>query len=151
MAEGPTEPVTSYVVIVTGSRVFDVLLDVVIALVLVWIVLIGALAVLRPKGVVLRDAVRILPDLLRLIRRLSMDRSQPRGVRVRLGLLMVYLALPIDLVPDFIPVLGYADDAIIVAAVLRSIVRRVGIDAVREQWPGSDAGFETVRRMCRLT
>ncbi|MCE5292443.1 MAG: DUF1232 domain-containing protein [Nocardiaceae bacterium] len=134
----------------TGSRVLDVLLDVVIALILVWIVLIGALAVVRPKGVVLRDAVRILPDLLRLIRRLSADRSQPRGVRVRLGLLMVYLALPIDLVPDFIPVLGYADDAIIVAAVLRSIVRRVGLDAVREQWPGSEAGFETVRRICRM-
>nr|WP_211220066.1 YkvA family protein [Smaragdicoccus niigatensis] len=113
--------------------------------------MIVALAVIRPKGVVLRDAMRILPDLLRLIRRLSADRSQPRGVRVRLGLLMVYLALPIDLVPDFIPVLGYADDAIIVAWVLRSIVRRVGIDAVRDQWPGSDAGFETVRRICRLT
>ncbi|CAM3640064.1 YkvA family protein [Smaragdicoccus niigatensis] len=136
---------------VTGSRVFDVLVDVVIALILLWIVMIVALAVIRPKGVVLRDAMRILPDLLRLIRRLSADRSQPRGVRVRLGLLMVYLALPIDLVPDFIPVLGYADDAIIVAWVLRSIVRRVGIDAVRDQWPGSDAGFETVRRICRLT
>nr|WP_026306422.1 DUF1232 domain-containing protein [Smaragdicoccus niigatensis] len=135
----------------TGSRVFDVLVDVVIALILLWIVMIVALAVIRPKGVVLRDAMRILPDLLRLIRRLSADRSQPRGVRVRLGLLMVYLALPIDLVPDFIPVLGYADDAIIVAWVLRSIVRRVGIDAVRDQWPGSDAGFETVRRICRLT
>lgn len=54
---------------------------------------------------------------------------------------MVYLALPIDLVPDFIPVLGYADDAIIVAAVLRGVVRRAGIDAVRAQWPGTDDGF----------
>jgi uncharacterized membrane protein YkvA (DUF1232 family) len=129
---------------------FDVVLGVVVALALVWIVLIGALAVLRPEGAVLRDVVRILPDLLRLIHRLSADRSFGRGVRVRLGLLLAYLALPIDLVPDFIPVLGYADDAIIVAAVLRSVVRRVGIDAVRDKWPGSDAGFETVRRICRL-
>ena len=52
-------------------------------------------------------------------------------MRVRLALLLAYLALPIDLIPDFIPVLGYADDAIIVTAVLRSVVRRAGLDAVR--------------------
>jgi uncharacterized membrane protein YkvA (DUF1232 family) len=81
-------------------------------------------------------------------RRLAADRDLPRGVRVRLGLLMVYLAVPIDLVPDFIPVLGYADDAIIVVAVLRSTVRRAGLAAVRAHWPGSDDGFAA---MCRLT
>src|SRR5690349_15414025 len=108
------------------------------------------MVVMRPKGVVLRDAMRILPDLLRLIRRLSADRSLARGVRIRLALLMIYLALPIDLIPDFIPVLGYADDAIVVAAVLRSVVRRVGLEAVRGHWPGTDAGFETVQRICRL-
>lgn len=56
--------------------------------------------------------------------------------------------MPIDLVPDFIPVLGYADDAIIVAVVLRSVVRRAGIDAVRGHWPGSADGFAA---LCRIT
>ena len=55
-------------------------------------------------------------------------------MRVRLWLLTGYLAMPIDLVPDVIPVLGYADDAIIVAIALRSVVRRAGIDAVRGHW-----------------
>lgn len=48
---------------------------------------------------------------------------------------MVYLAIPIDLVPDFVPVLGYADDAIIVTLVLRSVVRRAGLGAVRHHCP----------------
>jgi hypothetical protein len=55
--------------------------------------------------------MRLLPDLLRLLRRLATDRALPRGVRIRLALLMAYLAIPIDVIPDFIPVLGYADDA----------------------------------------
>nr|WP_238342492.1 DUF1232 domain-containing protein [Actinopolymorpha rutila] len=110
--------------------------------------LIAALAVMRPKGSLLTEALRILPDLLRLLRRLTTDPDLPRGVRIRLTLLMAYLALPIDLIPDFIPVLGYADDAIIVAAVLRSVVRRAGIDAVRRHWPGTDDGFTA---LCRLT
>ena len=69
--------------------------------------------------------------MLRLLSRLAADKTLPRGVRIRLGLLLAYLAIPIDLIPDFIPVLGYADDVIIVTAVLRSVVRVAGIDAVR--------------------
>ena len=66
------------------------------------------------------------------------------------ALLLAYLAFPIDLIPDFIPVLGYADDAIIVAAVLRSVVRRAGIDSVRAHWPGTDDGFAAVARLTGL-
>jgi uncharacterized membrane protein YkvA (DUF1232 family) len=51
-------------------------------------------------------------------------------------------------VPDFIPVLGYADDAIIVAAVLRWVVRQAGVQALRRQWPGTDDGFAV---LCRIT
>ncbi|WP_410573959.1 YkvA family protein [Amycolatopsis sp. cmx-4-61] len=120
------------------------------ALLLTWLVLIAALLVARPRGGLLREAVRLLPDVLRLIRRLAADRTLPRGVRVRLGLLLAYLALPIDLVPDFIPVLGYADDAIVVTAVLRGVVRRAGLDAVRAHWPGTDDGFAALVRLTRL-
>jgi uncharacterized membrane protein YkvA (DUF1232 family) len=73
--------------------------------------------------------------------------SCPRGIRIRLGLLSAYLALPIDLIPDFVPILGYADDAIIVTAVLRSVVRRAGVDAVRVHWPGTDDGFIALARL----
>jgi uncharacterized membrane protein YkvA (DUF1232 family) len=88
--------------------------------------------------------------VLRLVRRLAADKTLPRGVRIRLGLLVVYLAIPIDLIPDFVPVLGYADDAIIVTAVLRGVVRRAGLDAVRAHWPGTDDGFAAVARLTGL-
>jgi uncharacterized membrane protein YkvA (DUF1232 family) len=135
---------------VTGSFRWDLVIGVAVALVVTWIALVVALALLRPRGGLLREAMRILPDVLRLIRRLAADKALPTGVRVRLGLLLAYLALPFDLVPDFIPVLGYADDAIIVTLVLRSVVRRAGIDAVQAHWPGSDDGFLALRRLTGL-
>lgn len=134
----------------TGSFWWDLVIGVVAALLLTWLVLVIALIVVRPRGGLLREAVRILPDVLRLVRRLAADRSLPRGARVRLGLVLVYLALPIDLVPDFIPVLGYADDAIIVTAVLRGVVRRAGLDAVRAHWPGTEDGFAVLVRLAGL-
>lgn len=121
-----------------------------IALVVVWLALVVVLLVAKPGKAQLGEALRLLPDLLRLLRRLAGDPALPRGVRVRLGLLLVYLAVPIDLVPDFIPVLGYADDAIIVTAVLRSTVRRAGLDAVRAHWPGTEDGFAAVCRLAGL-
>ena len=74
----------------------------------------------------------------------------PRGVRVRLWLLGAYLALPFDLVPDFIPVIGYADDAILVAITLRSVVRRAGADAVKRHWRGSPDGLAALWRVAGL-
>lgn len=132
----------------TGSYWWDLVIGLATALVLAWTVLVVALVIVRPRGGLVREAMRILPDVLRLVRRLAADKTLPRGVRVLLGLLLAYLAMPFDLIPDFVPVLGYADDAIIVTAVLRSVVRRAGIDAVRVHWPGSDDGFDA---LCRLT
>jgi uncharacterized membrane protein YkvA (DUF1232 family) len=123
---------------------------VLIALAFVWTTLIITLVLLRPKGGLLREAMRILPDTIGLLRRLATDRSVGVGVRVRLWLLFAYLANPIDLIPDFVPVLGYADDAIIVAAVLRSVVRRAGPDAIRRNWPGTAEGLAIVWRLARL-
>jgi uncharacterized membrane protein YkvA (DUF1232 family) len=120
------------------------------ALVLVWLALILTVVVARPRGDLLQQALRLLPDLLRLLRRLAGDRSLPRGVRVRLWLLLAYLAIPIDVVPDVIPVLGYADDAIIATAVLRSVVRRAGLEALHRHWPGTDDGLAAVIRLCGL-
>ncbi|WP_411374485.1 YkvA family protein [Arthrobacter sp. MPF02] len=51
---------------------------------------------------------------------------------------------PIDLVPDFVPVVGYADDAVIVALVLRSVIKRAGAGAVARHWPGSAAGLDAI-------
>jgi uncharacterized membrane protein YkvA (DUF1232 family) len=125
----------------------EVVTGVVIAVVAAWLLLLVGLVIVRPRGSLLREAIRLLPDLLRLVTRLARDPELPRSVRWRLAGLLAYLALPVDLVPDFIPVLGYADDAIVVAWVLRSVVRRVGTDAVRARWPGTDDGFAALRRL----
>ncbi|MFJ2032899.1 YkvA family protein [Streptosporangium sp. NPDC087985] len=127
---------------------WDIAVGIAIALLATWLLLIVVLIIVRPEAGLLKEALRILPDLLRLLRRLAGDKTLPRGVRVRLALLMVYLAIPFDLVPDFIPVLGYVDDAIIVTAALRSVVRRAGLHAVRQHWPGTEDGFTA---LCRLT
>jgi uncharacterized membrane protein YkvA (DUF1232 family) len=134
----------------TGSFWWDLAIGIAAAVALAWVALVITLAVARPRGGLLREALRILPDALRLIRRLAADKTLPRGVRVRLVLLMIYLAIPFDPIPDFIPVLGYADDAIIVTVVLRSVVRRAGIDAVRAHWPGSEDGFTALVRLAGL-
>ena len=134
----------------TGSSWWDLLIGVAAAVLVAWLALVVALLVARPRGSLLREALRLLPDVVRLVRRLAADRTLPRGVRVRLGLLLAYLAIPIDPIPDFIPVLGYADDAILVAAVLRSVVRRAGLDAVRAHWPGTDEGFSALVRITGL-
>jgi uncharacterized membrane protein YkvA (DUF1232 family) len=102
------------------------------------------------NGAQLRDALRLLPDLVRLLRRLAADPTLPRGVRLRLLLLIGYLALPIDLIPDFIPVLGYADDAIVVALALRSVTRAAGPEALTRHWPGTPTGLEIVQRLAGL-
>jgi len=115
-----------------------------------YLVLLGTLLALRPKGNLLKETLRLLPDLVRLLRRLAGDRSVPRATRARLWLLLAYLAIPIDLVPDFVPVLGYADDAIIVSLVLRSVVRRAGPQVIRRHWPGTADGLAALSRLAGL-
>lgn len=119
-------------------------------LLLLWIVLLVLLWRAKPDETTLRDALRLLPDLLRLLRRLAADRTLPSGVRLRLVLLLGYLVMPIDVVPDFIPVLGYADDAVIVAIALRSVTRRAGPEALERHWPGTPQGLQAIRRLAGI-
>ncbi|THJ64658.1 DUF1232 domain-containing protein [Arthrobacter echini] len=126
---------------------WPVLTGVLAGLLVLWVVLLIALWRATPNQTTLRDALRLLPDVIRLIKRLSADRTLSRGVRVRLVLLMAYLALPFDVVPDFIPILGYADDAIIIILVLRSVVRTAGPEALSRHWPGTPEGLAAVRSL----
>jgi uncharacterized membrane protein YkvA (DUF1232 family) len=136
---------------VTGYDWLEVLIGIGVALLITWLLFIATLAIGRPKGSMLTESLRLLPDLLQLLRRIAADKHQAPGVRVRLVLLLAYLAFPIDLIPDFIPVLGYADDAVIVTWTLRSIARRVGIDELHRHWPGTEDGFQALSRMTGLT
>jgi uncharacterized membrane protein YkvA (DUF1232 family) len=117
---------------------------------LLWLLLLAALWLARPDQFSPREALRLLPDAVRLLRRLASDQDLPRGVRIRLWPLLAYLASPIDLVPDFIPNLGYADDAIVVALALRAVTRRAGAEAIETHWPGTAEGLAAARRLARL-
>jgi uncharacterized membrane protein YkvA (DUF1232 family) len=129
---------------------WHLLVVLVAGLAVLWLSLVAGLYVLgRREGqrVDLREAVRLVPDVLRLLRDLARDRTLPRGVRVRLVLLLGYLLLPVDLVPDFIPVIGYADDVVVVVLALRSVVRAAGPEALERHWGGTPEGLRTVRRL----
>jgi uncharacterized membrane protein YkvA (DUF1232 family) len=136
-----------------NTMTWDVLIGVVAGLVLMWVVVVGALWSVQGRFdlAALRGALRLLPDLVRLLKRLSADPALPRGVRLRLWLLLAYLLIPIDLVPDFIPVIGYADDAVIVAVALRSVIRHAGPQAIRRHWPGTEDGLAAVLRLAGET
>ncbi len=117
------------------------------ALLVVWLLFVGALWLFRPRDVGLRDLVAVVPDVLRLVRNLLADGSVPIGVRVALGGLLVWLVSPIDLIPEFIPVLGPLDDVVVAVVVLRYVARRLGIAELRRRWPGADAGFDLLARI----
>ena len=136
----------------TGHWWVDVIIGIAVAALACWLILIVALLLgNRRQKATLADALRLLPDLIRLLRRVAGDRSFPVSVRARIWGLLAYLALPIDLVPDIIPVLGYADDAIITMIVLRSVVRRIGIEGLRRHWPGTESGFQALVRLTGIT
>ncbi|MEA2133419.1 MAG: hypothetical protein QOC68_1328 [Solirubrobacteraceae bacterium] len=94
-----------------------------------------------------RALAGFIPDCLVLVKRLLGDERVPRRRKLLLVLLLGYLAMPIDLVPDFIPVAGQLDDAILVALVLRAVLRAGGEELLQEHWSGPPRSFELVRRM----
>jgi uncharacterized membrane protein YkvA (DUF1232 family) len=132
------------------STVGRLLLASLLGLAVAWAGLLTLIAVRRPHGQTLAELLRLLPDLLRLIAGLAKDRTLPKGVRWRLALLAAYLASPVDLVPDVIPVIGYADDAIVVALTLRAVARRAGPEAIARHWPGTPDGLAILTAVLHL-
>jgi uncharacterized membrane protein YkvA (DUF1232 family) len=91
-----------------------------------------------------RELAMFIPDCVVLFKRLLGHERVPRRAKVALGLLLLYLVTPFDVVPDFIPVAGQLDDAILVAAVLAYVARSVGRELIEQLWPGSERGLRVV-------
>jgi uncharacterized membrane protein YkvA (DUF1232 family) len=89
----------------------------------------------------MRDLVRFIPDCIVLVTRLLRDPRVPRRHKLLLGALVGYLALPFDIVPDFIPVAGYLDDVLLVVLTLRAVLRGTGRELLREHWPGPESSL----------
>jgi uncharacterized membrane protein YkvA (DUF1232 family) len=94
-----------------------------------------------------RALAGFVPDCAVLFKRLLGDPAVPRRRKLVLALLVAYLAMPFDIVPDFIPVAGQLDDAILVGLVLRAVLRGGGPDLVRRHWPGPDESLRIVLRL----
>lgn len=95
----------------------------------------------------LRELILLLPQVAGLIARVAGDPRVPKRVKAILGVAAVFLASPIDLIPDFIPVVGYLDDVVLVAIVLDGLLNHVDREILREHWPGDPASLERMGRL----
>lgn len=101
------------------------------------------------RGSDARAVAGFIPDCLVLFRRLLADPRVPRARKLAVVVMIGYLALPVDLIPDFIPVAGQLDDAILVAVVLRFVLGGGGPRLISEHWPGPPRGAAVLRRLAR--
>ena len=116
-----------------------------IALVL-WVVGIVALVAMG-RIAVARELIALVPNMLLLFKDLLRDERVPRSAKLWLWFAAVWLASPIDLIPEFIPVLGPLDDVVVAIVALRYVRRRLGVEAMRARWTGSDDGFALLGRV----
>ena len=115
-------------------------------LVLVWSVLVLFL-IAAGRRTEARALAGFLPDCIVLVGRLLRDPRVPHRRKLLLAGAAAYLALPFDLVPDFIPVAGQLDDAIILALALSGLLRSGSDELIRENWPGPERSLELLLRL----
>lgn len=95
----------------------------------------------------MKALLRALPSLARTIARLVADPAIPRTAKIAMGAALVYLASPLDLLPDFIPLLGYLDDVLLAAILVDGILNFVDRPLVLRYWPGTPGSLEKVARV----
>ncbi len=125
----------------------ETIVPVVLTLLAVWLALVAVLWIHRPTRVVALPVLRLIPDVVVLVRRVLEDRSLSLGPRLALVGLLGWLLMPIDLVPDFVPVIGLLDDVVVTALVLRWVARRIGTAVLADRWPGPPESFDLLRRL----
>ena len=123
----------------------SLVVGVVVGLAAAWLLLIALLWLLRPRDVRAGALIRVVPDIVRLCRDLVVDRTTPLAVRIGIAGLLIWLVNPIDLIPEFIPVLGPLDDVVVAVFVLRHVRKRMGAVALRARWRGTSEGFELLQ------
>jgi uncharacterized membrane protein YkvA (DUF1232 family) len=124
-----------------------VAIGIVVGIVALWAALLVIFWFLRPKGVSVRELLGVIPDILRLMRSIIVDSGAPLDVRVVMVALIAWVLSPIDLIPEFIPVLGPLDDVIIAVVAMRYVRRRVGIQDLEARWVGTADGFALLVRV----
>ena len=117
------------------------------AVLVLWLAAVALIWLHRPSRDLAMPVLRLVPDVVRLVRRLLADPATPRRVRILLVGLLLWLVSPIDLLPEFLPGIGALDDVIVTALVLRYAARRVGVERLRAHWPGTPEGFVLLQRL----
>jgi len=98
----------------------------------------------------LKEALLFVPNVAKLAARLARDPRTPRSVKWSLLAFGIYLACPIDLIPDWLPVIGYLDDIVLIALAGRWIARRISPDLIAEHWDGQAPFPEAVARLSEV-
>jgi len=114
--------------------------------VVLWAAMVGVL-VLGGRRAEARALATFIPDCIVLLRRLIGDPTVPRRRKAAAGAAVAYLAMPFDLVPDFIPVAGQLDDALVVALALRYLLRSGGPELLAKHWPGPPQSLAVIARL----
>jgi uncharacterized membrane protein YkvA (DUF1232 family) len=119
----------------------------IVALLLLWAALLALFWILRPRDVPVREVLRVIPDVLRLLRTLVGDADVPIDARIVLVGLIAWILSPIDLIPEFIPGLGPLDDIVVAIVAMRYVRRRIGTAGIRSRWAGTDDGLRLLLRV----
>src|SRR2546430_2628882 len=120
--------------------------NILLVLIAVWIVVVVILVVVG-RILLARELALLLPNLIRLFGGLLRDGGVPLRAKVVLAVATLWLASPIDLIPEFIPIVGSLDDAVVAAVALRFVLRTTDGAVVREHWRGDPATLERLLRL----
>jgi uncharacterized membrane protein YkvA (DUF1232 family) len=112
----------------------------------IWLLIVAALFAFG-RASAAKALVGLVPNLMLLFKDLLRDPRVPRGSKIWLGVGALWLASPIDLLPEFLPIIGPLDDAIVAAVILRHLVRKAGTDVVAEHWRGDPASLQRILRL----
>ena len=129
----------------------SILIGLGVSLIVAWLAFGACVFAIRPSRQPLGETLRILPGALRLVIALYRDRTLPRSLRWRLRIALIYNVQPINLIPDFVPLIGFADNMAVLGWALRGAVRISGVDAVERNWRGSRESLGTLYRVLRLS
>jgi uncharacterized membrane protein YkvA (DUF1232 family) len=133
------------------DQLVRVLIGLGVGLALTWLILIVAMAIAnRRRGLATGGLASLLPRTLQLLGSLARDKNLPRDIRWRLGAAILYCGQPINVIPDWIPVIGFADNVVVISWALRSVVRRAGFQAVESHWKGTPEGLAQLYRALRV-
>lgn len=130
--------------------VVKVLIGLTVGLAVTWVVALIAILVVNRRSPDKPGLPRLLTQTIQLLGSLARDRTLPRGLRLRIAAAILYAGQPFNLIPDWIPVIGYADNVAVIGWTIRSVIRKAGPEAVAEHWRGTPESLLVLYKALRI-